>query len=263
MKSAILFRKKEVCRELPEDYASYSLSKGEMYQFLSICGMGLMGVGYLFYHSLIVSGLFLFLSWPALIFYRSYLAEKRKRILKDQFRDVLYSVSASIAAGRQMPEALQEAENNMRLIYTKDGLITRELAGMVKRMYQYREPEETILKDFASRTGIEDISDFVDIYLTCRETGGDLIKVLTKASEIIMEKIAIEREIKAVTVQKQFEAKILTSIPFIIILFLQTISPDYLAVMYESLKGRMVMTAALLGIGFSYFWSMKLTRIEV
>jgi tight adherence protein B len=90
-----------------------------------------------------------------------------------------------------------------------------------------------------------------------------LIKVLTKASEIIMEKIAIEREIKAVTVQKQFEAKILTSIPFIIILFLQTISPDYLAVMYESLKGRMVMTAALLGIGFSYFWSMKLTRIEV
>jgi hypothetical protein len=70
-----------------------------MYQFLSICGMGLMGVGYLFYHSLIVSGLFLFLSWPALIFFAAILPIKRKRILKDQFRDVLYSVSASIAQG--------------------------------------------------------------------------------------------------------------------------------------------------------------------
>ncbi|MEL7654598.1 MAG: type II secretion system F family protein, partial [Bacillota bacterium] len=183
--------------------------------------------------------------------------------LKEQFRDVLYSISSSVAAGRQMTEALFEAEKNARLIYKEDSFIVLELSYMAKRIHEYREPEEEILKDFALRTSIQDISDFVDVYLTCRETGGDMIKVLTKASEVIMDKITIEKEINTITSQKRYEAKILTAIPIIIILFLQIISPDYLAVLYEGIQGRCIMTAALAGIGLAYLWSMKLTNIQV
>ena len=248
---------------IPKSYTSYELSQREKSKFLIICGIGLFIIAFLFYHSLLLSLLFSCLAYPGLKPYRSYLIEKRRAEMKEQFRDVLYSVSASTATGRQMPEALYEAGENLKLIYKADSLIVKELEHMVKRLYEYRESEEEILKDFAARTGIEDISDFVDIYLTCRETGGDFIRVLTKASAIIADKIAIEREIHTVTVQKQFEAKILTAIPFIIIIFLQLVSPDYLAALYEGITGRLLMTAALAGIGFSYFWSMKLTKIEV
>jgi tight adherence protein B len=246
-----------------KSYSSYELSPKEQVRFLLICGPGLFVVGYLFYHSLILSLLLACLSYPGLKPYRDFLADRRKREIKEQFRDVLYSVSASISAGRQMPEALFEAKENMKLIYREDSIIVLELSDMVKRLFEYRESEEDILKDFAYRTCVEDISDFVDIYLTCRETGGDLIRVLTKASDIIMEKIVIEKEIRAITVQKQFEAKILTAIPFIIILFLQLASPDYLSAMYEGIKGRIMMTTALAGIAAAYFWSMNLTKIEI
>ena len=134
-----------------------------------------------------------------------------------------------------MPESLFEARENMKLIYREDSIIVLELSDMVKRLFEYRESEDDILKDFAARTCVEDISDFVDIYLTCRETGGDLIKVLTKASDMIMDKIVIEKEIRAITVQKQFEARILTAIPFIIVLFLQLVSPDYLSACMKAL----------------------------
>jgi hypothetical protein len=40
---------------------------------------------------------------------------------------------------------------------------------MVKRNVPVQRAGGDYLKDFASRTGIEDISDFVDIYLTCRK----------------------------------------------------------------------------------------------
>lgn len=246
-----------------KSYSSYELSQKEQARFLLICGPGLFAIGYLFYHSLILSLLLACLSYPGLKPYRDFLSNRRKREIKEQFRDVLYSVSASISAGRQMPEALYEAKENMKLIYREDSIIVLELSDMVKRLFEYRESEEDILKDFAYRTCVEDISDFVDIYLTCRETGGDLIRVLTKASDIIMEKIVIEKEIRAITVQKQFEAKILTAIPFIIILFLQLASPDYLSAMYEGIKGRIMMTTALAGIAAAYFWSMKLTKIEI
>lgn len=250
-------------RKKPEVYSVYEMNQNEKNRFLLFCGLGLMAVFYLFYHSIVISLLSFCLAYPCLRPYRAYLAEKRRKELKEQFRDLLYSISASISTGRQMPEALKEADQNMRLIYREDSLIVLELAEMVKRLNEYRESEEEMLKDFANRACIEDISDFVDIYLTCRETGGDLIKVITKASDIIMDKITIEREIRTITAQKRFEAKILTAIPFLIILFLQLVSPDYLAPMYEDIKGRILMTMALAGIISAYGISMKLTRIEV
>jgi len=259
----IAHREYHEAHQNPKSYGTYELSHEEKLKFLVLCGLTLMAVSYLFYHSILLSLLFSGLAYPCLRPYRTYLADKRRKELKEQFRDVLYSVSASISAGRQLPEALHEAEENMKLIYKEDSMIVSELAAMVKRLYEYRESEEEILKDFADRTRIEDIRDFVDIYLTCRKTGGDLIKILTKASEVIMDKISIEREIRAVTVQKQFEAKILTGIPFLVILFLQVVSPEYLSPMYEGLYGRVLMTAALFGIGIAYLWSIRLTKIDV
>ena len=249
--------------KIPESYLYYELNLNEKIRYLILSVLGLMAIAYLFYHSIILFLMFSCIAYPGLNRYRSYLAEKRRKQIKEQFRDILYSISASVSTGRQMPEALFEAEQSMKLIYKEDSLIVLELNNMVKRLNEYRESEEEILKDFALRTGIEDISDFVDIYLTCRETGGDLIRVLTKASEIIMDKITIEKEIRTITAQKQFEAKILTAIPLIILFFLQMVSPDYLTAMYDGIKGRILMTIALSSLGFAYFWSMKLTKIEV
>lgn len=260
---AILSKQCKAKNPIPATYSDYTLSQQEKIKFFFFCGMGLIAISYLFYHSIILSLFFSGFAFAGLQPYRSYLADKRRKELKEQFRDVLYSLSASISAGRQMPEALYEAEQSLRLIYGGDALIVLELADMVKRLREYREAEEEILKEFALRTCIEDISDFIDIYLTCRQTGGDMIRVLTKASEIIMDKITIEKEIRTITIQKQFEAKILTTIPFFILLILQIFSPDYLCVMYEGLQGRILMTFAMIGIGAAYFWSMKLTRIEV
>lgn len=248
---------------VPQNYNIYDLNSREKVCFTMFCIPVLFLTGYLFYHSIIISILFTCLVLPCYKLYCSGLAEKRRRMLTEQFRDVLYAVSASIATGRQMTEALYEAEQNMRLIYKEDDLIVRELSVMVKRLYEFRESEEEVLRDFASRTGIEDISDFVDIYLTCRQTGGDLVNVLNKASEMILDKIAIEKEIYTITVQKRYEARILAAMPLIIILFLNLVSPDYLAVMYDRILGRLLMTTALFGIGFSYLWSMKLIKIEV
>jgi tight adherence protein B len=250
-------------RQVPGSYEAFDLNGKEKLKFLLLCGLGLFAAGFLFYHSILLSLLVSLAAYPGLSLYRTYLAEKRRREMKEQFRDVLYSISASVSTGRQMPEALGEAGQNIRLIFGEDSLMGKELDHMVKLLREYRESEEEILKDFAARTGIEDISDFVDIYLTCRETGGDLVKVLGKASAVIMDKITIEKEIRTITVQKQFEAKILTAIPLVILLFLQLASPDYLSAMYEGITGRALMTAALAGIGSAYLWSIKLTKIEV
>ena len=248
---------------IPETYHTYILSTDQMIKYYILCSTSLAGIAYLFYHSIGLSLVFSALSVPGKVIYCNYLAERRKALLTEQFKDVLYSFSASISTGRQIAEAIWEAEQNMRLIYREDSDIVKELSYMTRRINASNDSDEEILRDFARRCEIDDVSNFIDIYYTCRITGGDLIKVVSKAAEMITDKMVIEKEIRTLTAQKRFESKILTGIPILIIGFLQFASPDYFQIMYESAAGRVIMTAALLGIGFSYFWSSSLTKIKV
>ncbi len=72
-------------------------------------------------------------------------------------------------------------------------------------MIQNKESDKTLLKDFASRSRSEDINDFVNVYVICRSIGGDLEKIITHTTEILTDKMAIDREIKALTAQKKVE----------------------------------------------------------
>lgn len=245
------------------DHQEYILSKKEKLHFLVIYGGLLWFLSYLFYHNVWLCLLFPLTAYHGLTYYSIYLAERRKRQLSLAFRDTLYALSAGIATGRQLPDALVDARENMKTIYGEEALIVGELSFMVKRIFDSREPEEAVLRDFARRSGHEDIAGFVDIYFTCRATGGDLVKVMAKTSEILMDKMTIEREIRVMTAQKRFEVKLLTAMPLVVLLFLQLVSPDYIDLLYTDLRGRIIMTTAMAGIGLSYLWSMKLIKIQL
>jgi tight adherence protein B len=51
--------------------------------------------------------------------------------------------------------------------------------------------------------------------------------------------------------------------PVLIILFLKGISPEYLNVMYTTLPGRILMTAAIAGVIGAYIWIERITDIDV
>ena len=248
---------------LPETYHTYKMSGKEKKTFFILCGLSLMLAAYVFYKSLLLSLIFL-LILPLLIKpYEAGLAQKRRSQLNYEFRDVLYSLSSSISAGRHMPEALKEAKENMLLIYGESGLIVLELDLILKGLFESKNTEEQILNDFARRAGVEDITNFFEIYFTCRSTGGDLERIVSRTADAIMDKITIKREIAVMTAQKKMETKLLTALPFLVIGFLELFSADYISVMFETLQGRLMMTLALMGIGFTYYLTAKITSIEI
>lgn len=248
---------------IPASYNRYILSKIEKQKFDAILLVLAFIVSYIFYKTVLFGLCILFARKYFERLYENHLASKRKATLNLQFKDLLFSLSSSIATGRQMREALLEGRDNMKLIYSEGSIIVLELNYMVKRLMESKEAEDEVLYDFAKRSEIEDIMNFVDIYFTCRSTGGDLEMVVMKAANVIIEKIEIERDILTITAQKRFESKILTSIPLIIIVFLQLTSPEYLTSMYTTVAGRLIMTIALVGIVLSFYMSVKITEIQV
>lgn len=245
------------------DYRVYCLSRKEKLSFILLWFSGAIIIGNLFYDSVIVGALLIIPAIPGRRIYEKYLGEKQRRELSYQFRDLLYSLSSSIAAGHQMSQALIEAEKGMALIYGEEANIRKELKHMVFRIMESKESDEVLLRDMGQRSGLSDIRDFSEVYSICKRTGAGLEDAINKASEILMDKIDIRREIHTLTAQKMLEVRILILLPLLLIVLLRMFSPGYLDVMYLTIAGRIIMTLALMGMTLAAIISAKMIKVEL
>ena len=246
-----------------EDYRKYKLNKKEKLFFFT-AGYGIaFFLSYLFYHSAIFS---LMAGFLAIIFKKQcceFMNNRRKKEIIMEFKDLLYSLSASIATGRYITEALLDSESNIKMIYGEKSIMYKELQFINKQIGENHVAEEIALMDFAQRSGIEDIRSFVEIYSICKYTGGNLQSVISSTSDTIMEKIKLQQEIKNMMLEKQFEGRIVGVIPIVIISFLNISSPSYLAPLYTTLFGRLTMTLCLIGFIGAISWMVKLTEDKI
>lgn len=244
------------------DYEEYELSPKQTAVFLTAGFCCLSVASFLFFRSILLSllcgpAVFLFLGK-----YRSYLAEKRRKLLIDQFRDLLTSLSASIGSGRQMETALVEAYVTLGLMYGADAPIMIELKNMKKSILENNSSDAVLLSDLAQRSGSDDIRSFVQVYLTCRSTGGNVEKVISHTSKVMAEKMDIEKQIAVITAQKKLEGRIISAMPFAMLIALNLFSPAYISPLYSTIGGRIVMILCIIGI-LSGIWLMeRLTDIR-
>lgn len=231
--------------------------------YIIISCLGLFIIFYIFYHSIPLAMMSIVFLPVCLKYYSKEAAEKRRDFMTLQFRDFLYSLSSSFAAGRHMRDALHEARDSLGLMYDDGTPMMKEISLMINQIDESREPEEEVLRGFAMRSSVSDIQSFIDTYLISRMTGGDINGAIAKTSGMLIEKIGIEREIKVLTSQKRFEGRIISAMPLLVVLFLNIASPAYIETLYTTFTGRVIMTAALAGIAYSYYLTMKLTKIQV
>lgn len=245
-------------------YGEYHMAKVEFYKFAIFAGLFFMVLGYLFYENAIVAILMacLGLFYPRL--QRKKLLEKRKETLELQFKEAIASLSSSLAAGRSIENGFREVAGDLKLLYPDlNTHIIREF-DIINRRVENGESIERAIDDFARRSDIEDILNFSDVFITCKRTGGDLVEVIRRTSDIISEKMEIKQEIAIMVAQKRFESKILSLIPLGMILLLKVTAADYMAPLYQWKNlGPLVMTGCLGLLGFSYWMGQKIMNIEV
>ena len=188
---------------------------------------------------------------------------RRKTGMRNAFRDLMNYLAASFASGRHLEEALEEAREEMLIIYDKKEPLIVEISDVITKLKKGGGRETEILGEFASRADVDEIYDFVEIYGVLRETGGNIVTALEKSAAMIGEKITVENDIKGIIMQKKYEGRLITVMPVIIILFLGLISPGYLEVMYTTIAGRIVMTGALFAVYVAYRMIDGITAIEV
>ena len=243
-----------------KDYKVYELNKKELteYYIISCCICFVLGM--LFYNSFLVSA-GLCLTTP--LFkkkYADYKCDKQRKELLENFKDSLYSISASVAAGRSMPKAIADAAEQAEMFENK---IAFELKYIVDVYNLAHAKIEDLLADFARRSGIEEIKLFAASYKICKKSGGDLEGICLKSAYLLIERIDYQKEVASVLSEKKLDTILLMAMPLLILLFLNLFSYDYIALLYECLEGRIIMTISLLQMALAALWSLKMMNLDL
>ena len=201
----------------------------------------------------------------ALLTYPSYAGMQRKKDIMLQQRQLLHflqSLSDSIESGRSMEEGMEESLCRLLAQKSKKTEFLRRMEKTITDRKKSREADIHLLEKMADESVLDDLKDFVRSYGICRRTGGDLEQAIGLTCQVISEKMKLQQELQVLSAQKRMEARLISLMPLMILLFLRLTSPDYIAPLYDTGAGRMIMTLSILTIGAGYYWTDRIMEVR-
>lgn len=196
------------------------------------------------------------------IYRESCLSRRRKQAQMNlEFREALQGIAAALSAGYSMENAFLEAKKDLQLLYGSGSALAPEMQEIINKT-RLNYPIEEALFELADQSGVEDIRRFAEVLQTAKRTGGDLIAITKTSADRIAERIEVKREITSMIAGKEMEAKIMKIIPLGMVIYFWLCSPGFLNPLYQG-QGRIVMTVLLLLYLMAFYWSERITRIDV
>lgn len=187
------------------------------------------------------------------------LKSKRKMELTNQFRSFLEAIAVSLSSGMNVPDALISANNDLRMEYSDDSYIVKEVQEMINGI-QNNLSIEVMLKDFGARSEIIDIKNFSEVFAVGYRAGGNLKDIVRKTSDIIGDKIEMSAEIETAIASNKTQFDVMMIVPIVIIILLRTMSSQF-AASFSTVAGVFATTVAIGIFVGAYKLGQKIMKI--
>lgn len=244
------------------DYNQYHFTKKQwIYQILLYAVIdGIVSV--LFYRSVLAfilffSGFFFFLKERK----SDYILAGKKE-LSQQFLTGIQAVSAALAAGYSVENAFEEALEDLERVFEKEDKIIKEFT-YIRNQIKLNNTLENLLLDLAKRSRVEEIENFAEVFSAAKRSGGDLIAIIRNTILCISQKEETKMEIETCLSAKRLEQKIMSGVPFMILIYVGAASPGFLDVMYYNPAGICIMSLCLAMYVAAFLWGKKIVENEV
>ena len=244
------------------DYRKYRFTWKDWIEYIARIALKGVVISYLFYDSFKMC----FICIPFFVMdYRVLKVQKlkkRKRELTIQFKSMMEALVTSLTAGYSLEKSFMDAQRDLSLIYPNEAMIFGELSDIIAGL-KVNIPIEKLLKDFGSRSGVEDIENFANVVAAAKKSGGNLIRIIEKTVRSISDKISVEEEMETMISAKKLEEKIMMIMPYGILLYLRIGNGGFLDVLYHNALGVLLMTLFLTGVYVANIWATKIMDIPV
>lgn len=224
--------------------------------------VGILLVGWLCYRNLIASLLGLILL-PFFIKYKTQKrAEQRQKQLWKEFKDAAAMMYSSTAAGGTLEKALRDVRKDMQVSAERYPVLLPEFEKICIQLDR-NVSVEAVLNDFAEKSEDKDIHYFVTILNVARKSGGSLPDIIRHTVDTMNLRIEIDSEIDTMLAGKKGEWKVMLIVPPAILVYMNLCSSEYMSILYETLSGKILMTAALAVYGIAMMIGYKILDIHV
>jgi tight adherence protein B len=155
-----------------------------------------------------------------------FLRSRRQKAFGAQFPDGLDMIVRSLRAGHPVPVAISMVAREMRdPIGSEFGIIADEIT--------YGADLESGLRNLYFRVGQDDLPLFVTAVAIQGTTGGNLGEILHNLSTVIRERFKMRRKIRALAAEARASALILSSLPIVMFLVIQVVTPEFYASVWD------------------------------
>jgi tight adherence protein B len=181
---------------------------------------------------------------------------KRMTVIENQLPDALDLMGRAMRAGHAFPSALRMVGNEM----------PEPIASEFRTVFEeinYGISTQEALTNLGKRVPSTDLSYFVIAVLIQHETGGNLSELLGNISTIIRERLKLMGTIRVLSAEGKLSAWILTLLPFVLGVTLQTVNPGFLNVLWTDPIGIKMSIIALCMMVLGIFAMSRIIKIRV
>lgn len=237
--------------------SKYLKIKKTEYLFLTLKSIAVMALlNFFFYKSLwaipvlIIPG---YLYWK--LGYRE-LLDKKKNEACMEFKELLLCSATGLKAGYSVENSFLNSSEDIRKMFGTDSFAYKVLSELYISRKNNR-PSHEVFENIGNLMDIEAIAEFGEIYRIAYQRSGDLGFVIRKTVETIINNLKLKNELFLELNEKIFEMKIMTVMPFLIIVYVTLTSDSYFDSMYHNPKGIVIMTIALLVYIGAYAYAQR------
>ena len=141
---------------------------------------------------------------------------------------MLEAFNTSLGAGKNVVDSFHAVYEDLKVQYDEGAYILKELEVIISGMANNVDTED-LLADFGSRSGIEDITSFANVFKICYRKGGNIKDTIRSTHEILSDKMEISEDIETVVTSNKTEQKIMIAMPIALIAMIKMMSPDFAA----------------------------------
>ena len=184
------------------------------------------------------------------------LLEKKKNEACVEFKELLLCSSTGLKAGYSVENSFLHSAEDIRKMFGTDSFAYKILSELYISRKNNR-PSHEVFEKIGELIDVEAITEFGEIYRIAYQRSGDLGFVIQKTVETIINNLKLKNEMYLELNEKIFEMKIMTVMPFLIIIYVTLTSGSYFDSMYRNPIGIVVMTIALLVYTGAYSYAQK------
>jgi tight adherence protein B len=181
---------------------------------------------------------------------------RRQKKFGAQFADALDIIVRSLRAGHPVPISITMVAREMAdPIGSEFGIVADEIT--------YGADLETGMRNLYFRIGQDDLPLFVTAVAIQSSTGGNLGEILENLSAVIRQRFKMRRKIRALASEGRASAMILSSLPILMFLVIQIITPDFYASVWNEDLTKICLAGAASWMGIGNFIMYRMVNFRI